>query len=77
MMSSITIATTKKNKPLLIHKVFNYTIDRTLDTKIYWKCEFCRTIKCKGRIHTDVSFTNILKETGTHNHPANAANTEV
>ena len=63
-MSSITIATTEKNKPLLIYNGFNYTIDRTLDTKIYWKCEYCRTNKCKGRIHTNVNFTNILHETG-------------
>jgi hypothetical protein len=77
IMSSITIATTEKNKPLLIHNGFNYTIDRSTDTKTYWKCEYCRTIKCKGRIHTDVNFTSVLHETGVHNHPANAANSEV
>ncbi|CAF1550208.1 unnamed protein product [Rotaria sordida] len=76
-MSSFKIATAEKNKPLLIHNGFNYTIDRTSEKKTYWKCEYCRTIKCKGRIHTDVNFTNILRENGDHNHPANAANTEV
>jgi len=76
-MSSLTIATTEKNKPLLIFKGFNYTIDRSTDKKTYWKCEFCRTIKCKGRIHTDVDFTTILHESDLHNHPASAASTEV
>jgi hypothetical protein len=32
-MSSITIATTEKNKPLLLFKGFNYTIDRINDKK--------------------------------------------
>jgi hypothetical protein len=76
-LPTVAIAKTEKNKPLLMHNGFNYIIDRTLDTKIYWKCQYCRTLKCKGRIHINVNFTNILHETGTHNHPANAANTEV
>ncbi|CAF4494431.1 unnamed protein product, partial [Rotaria sp. Silwood2] len=76
-MSSITIATTEKNKPLLIYNGFNYTIERSSDTKVYWKCEHCRSIKCKGRVHTDVDFTNVLHETGNHNHPASAAHCEV
>ena len=77
MMSSITIATTEKNKPLLICKGFNYTIDRINDKKTYWKCKYCRTMKCKGRMHTDIKFTTILNEIGIHKHPEVAANTEV
>ena len=77
MMSTITIATTEKNKPLLMYNGFNYTIDRTSDTKVYWKCEYCRTIKCKGRIHTDVNYTNILHEAATHNHSASAAHADI
>ena len=76
-MSTITIATTEKNKPLLMYNGFNYTIDRTSDTKVYWKCEYCRTIKCKGRIHTDVNYTNILHEAATHNHSASAAHGDI
>ena len=76
-MSSFTISTTEKNKPLLILNGFNYTIDRSTDKKTYWKCEFCRTIKCKGRIHTDLNNTNILFENNEHNHPASAVTNEV
>ena len=76
-MSSFTIATTEKNKPLLILNGFNFTIDRTTDKKTYWKCEFCRTIKCKARIHTDLDNINILSETNELNHPASAVNKEV
>ena len=34
-MSTIMIAATEKNKPLLMYNCFNYTIDRTSDTKVY------------------------------------------
>jgi hypothetical protein len=76
-MSSITIATTEKNKRLLIFKGFNYTIDRINDKKTYWKYKYCRTMKCKGRMHIDIKVTTILNEIGIHNHPEIAANTEV
>ena len=56
---------------------FDYTIDRTSDTKVYWKCQYCRTIKYKGRIHTDVNYTNILHEAATHNHSASAAHADI
>ena len=62
---------------MLILNGFNYTIDRSTDKKTYWKCEFCRTIKCKGRIHTDLNNTNILFENNEHNHPASAVTNEV
>ncbi|CAF3353362.1 unnamed protein product, partial [Rotaria sp. Silwood2] len=76
-MSIFVLSTTEKNKPLLICKRYNYTIDKTNDTKVYWKCEYCRTIKCKGRIHSDINFTTILHENDAHNHPPKVANTEV
>ena len=56
---------------------FHYTIDRTLDTKVYWKCEYCKAVKCKGKIYTDVNFTNILHEAATHSHPVSAAHGDV
>ena len=77
MMSTITITTIEKNKPLLMYNAFNYTIDRTSDTKVYWKCQYSRTIKCKRRIHTDVNYTNILHEAATHNHSASAAHADI
>ena len=71
-MSTITIGTTEKNKPLLMYNAFNYTIDRISDTKVYWKCQYSRIFQCKRRIHTDVNSTNILHEAATHNHSAHA-----
>ncbi len=76
-MSNIVISTTKKNKPLLIYKGYNYTIDKINDTKVYWKCEYCRTIICKGRIHSDTHFTKILHENDAQNHPPIVANIQV
>ena len=76
-MSSFTLSTTEKNKPLLILNSFNDTIDRITAQKTYWKCEFCRTIQCRARIHTDVNNTKILSETNEHNHPASAVKKEV
>ena len=41
-MSTITIDISEKDKPLLMNNNFHYTIDRTLDTKVYWKCKHHR-----------------------------------
>ncbi|CAF3321274.1 unnamed protein product [Rotaria socialis] len=75
-MSSLNIATTEKNKPLLTLNGFNYTIDRNTDKKLIGNVN-CRTIKFKGRIHTDHNHTTILLENNDHNHPASAVNNEV
>ena len=37
----------------------------------------CRAIKCKGRIHIDVNFSNILHEAATHNDPTSAAQGDI
>ncbi|CAF1040298.1 unnamed protein product [Didymodactylos carnosus] len=76
-MSAITISTTERNKPLLMFNGYNYTVDKTTDEKTYWKCAHCRTIKCKGRIHTDVNNTTVLLENSDHNHPPSAVSNEV
>ena len=34
--------------------------DKTTDNKIYLKCEFVRTLKCKDRIHSNSINTIIL-----------------
>ena len=76
-MSSLIISKTEKNKPLLLLNGFNYTIDRSTDKKTYWKCEYSRTVKCKGRVHTDLNQTTILSDSTEHNHPASAVNVEI
>lgn len=77
IMASFTISTTEKNKPLLILNGFNYTVDKSTDKKIYWKCESSRSFKCKGRVHTDLDHSMLLSEPTEHNHPASAVNAEV
>ena len=72
-----TLSTTEKNKPLLLSKGFCYTIDKTNNDKIYWKCEYARKLKCKGRIHTNDIKTTILHENDNHNHPGNAISSEI
>lgn len=76
-MSTLRISTTEKQKPLLILNGFSYTIDKSTDKKTYWKCEYSRTIKCKGRVHTDLNHTTTLTDASEHNHPPSAVKSEV
>ena len=76
-MSTFKLSATQRNKPLLLCKGFCYTIDRTTDDKIYWKCEFVRMLKGKGRIHANSNKTIILQENNNHNHLGNAVSSEV
>ena len=76
-MSTLTISTTEKQKPLLIRNGFSYTIDESTEKKTYWKCEYSRTIKCKGRVHTDLNHTTTLTDASEHNHPPSAVKSEV
>ena len=73
-MSTFKLSTTQRNKSLLLCKGFCYTIDKTTNGKIYWKCEFVRTLKCKGRIHTNSINTIILLE---NNDLGNAVSSKV
>ena len=76
-MSTFKLSTTQRNKALLLCKGFCYTIDKTTDDKIYWKCQFVRTLKCKGRIHTNSVNRIILHENNNRNHLGNAASSGV
>ena len=76
-MSTFTLSTTEKKKPLLILNGFNYTVDRSTDKKTYWKCEYSRSITCKGRVHTDLNYSTILNDPSEHNHPPSAVKSEV
>jgi hypothetical protein len=76
-MSTFTISSTEKNKPLLILNGFNYTIDKSTDKKAYWKCEYARSMTCKGRVHTDLNYSTVLNDPSEHNHPPSAVNCEV
>ena len=62
---SVTLSTTSKNAPLLIHVGFCYIIDRRNGKKIFWKCERAKKCKCHGPLHTDLN--NIFIQTvGDH-----------
>ena len=67
---SVTLSTTSKKAPLLIHDGYSYIIDKRNEKKILWKCEHARKFKCRGRLHTDLN--NIFIQTvGDHeNHTA-------
>ncbi len=76
-MSTFLLSKTQRNKPFLLCNGFSYTIDKTTDEKIYWKCEFARTLKCKGRLHSNSLMTIILHETNNHSHLGNAVSSEI
>ena len=76
-MSAFKLGTTQRNKSLLLCKGFCYTIDKITGDKIYWQCEFVRTLKCKGRIHTNSINTMILHENNNHSHLGNAVSSEI
>ena len=76
-MSTFTLSTTQKNKPLVLSKGFSYTIDKTTNDKTYWKCEDARKLKCKGRVHTNNINTILLHENDSHNHNGSAVSTEI
>ncbi|CAF4056774.1 unnamed protein product [Rotaria sordida] len=76
-MSTFTLSTTQKNKPLLLSKGFSYIIDKTTIDKTDWKREHARKLKCKGRVHTDYINTTLLYENDNHNHSGNAISIEI
>ena len=68
-MFTFTLSKTQRIKTLLVCNGFSYTIDKTNNDKTYWKCEYARTVKCKGRVHTNNINTIMLHENNNHNHP--------
>ncbi|CAF1021616.1 unnamed protein product [Rotaria magnacalcarata] len=62
---SVTVSTTSKNAPLLIHEGLPYIIDCRTDKKILWKCEHAKKYKCHGRLHTDLNNV-FIKTVGDH-----------
>jgi hypothetical protein len=48
--------------------------DKAVDTKIYWKCEHSKKVKCKARV---ITINNIVSSSNNdHNHNADAAQLE-
>jgi hypothetical protein len=76
MCTSI-ISSTEKNKFLVILDGFHYTIDKSTDKQMYWKCEYSRSMACKGRVHTDHNYSVIPNEPTGHNHPPSVVHSGV
>jgi hypothetical protein len=71
-MASLTMPTTERDKTLLILNGFIYMTDGSTKRETYWKLEYCRTIKCKVRVHINLSCKLILSKITEHNHPASS-----
>ncbi|CAF1052556.1 unnamed protein product [Didymodactylos carnosus] len=76
-MATFSVSTTEKSKPLLLLNGYNYIVDRSNGSKIYWKCDQARKASCKGRVHTDNPSTTILYESDNHNHFGNAVSSDI
>ncbi|XP_076045223.1 uncharacterized protein LOC143027676 isoform X3 [Oratosquilla oratoria] len=67
----ITFVESEKGKRKLCLDGYLYIKDRSVNNKIYWKCDMSRKIKCFARVIT-VNDT-IQKQSGNHNHAGDAA----
>ena len=57
---------------MLLCRGFTCTIDKVTHDRTYWKCEYVRTVKWQGRIHTNYINTIILYDNVNHNDSENA-----
>ncbi|CAM4775063.1 unnamed protein product [Rotaria magnacalcarata] len=65
---SVTVSTTSKNAPLLIHEGLHHIIDHRTDKEILWKCELTKKFKCHGRLRTDLNNEFIITIGDHDNH---------
>ena len=59
----------------LVDNGYVYIRDKCNGEKTFWKCEYARSQKCHGRIHTIGD--SILKRVGEHNHSGDACRAEI
>ena len=59
----------------LVDNGYVYIRDKCNGETTFWKCEYARSQKCHGRIHTIGD--SILKRVGEHNHSGDACRAEV
>ncbi|XP_042228774.1 uncharacterized protein LOC121870859 [Homarus americanus] len=67
----ITFVESEKGKKKLCLDGYLYIKDKTVNNKIYWKCEMCKKMKCSARVITVNE--SIQKRSGNHNHAGDAA----
>jgi hypothetical protein len=64
----------EKGKAKLCFESFLFIKDKAIDTKIYWKCEHSKKVKCKARV---ITINNIVSSSNNdHNPNADAAQLE-
>lgn len=56
-----------KNKKLLILDNYIYHQERDGSSKVYWKCNYYKKFRCRGRVHTQ--YDQVVKYVD-HNHAA-------
>ena len=72
---ALRFATSEKGKRKLIDNGHVYIKDKSNGEKTFWKCEYSRSKRCHGRVHTIGD--SIAKRIGEHNHSGNACRAEV
>ncbi|XP_050503655.1 uncharacterized protein LOC126882715 [Diabrotica virgifera virgifera] len=64
----------EKDKPKFCYNNFLFIEDRSVDTKVYWKCDMSRKYKCRARVITVDG--QVFSSNNDHNHNADAARLE-
>lgn len=62
-----------RGNPMLKYKGFLHYKDRTVDNRIYWKCEKYQSLKCRGRV---ISEGDSVKHFIEHTHAGDALDIE-
>ncbi|KAB0801401.1 hypothetical protein PPYR_01533 [Photinus pyralis] len=71
---ALEFVSSEKGKSKLFFESFLFIKDKQVDTKIYWKCEHSKKMKCKARVITVNNF--VSSSNNDHNHNADAAQLE-
>ena len=76
-MATIANNGTTKNKPRLVYEGMSYIMDRTTETKTYWRCIKFSSDQCRSRLHTCISTNAILKPPTEHICKVNGTTSEL
>ncbi|KAH9360272.1 hypothetical protein HPB48_005724 [Haemaphysalis longicornis] len=71
------LTTTVRGKPKLCLDGYAYTVDKKVDSRVYWKCE--RYDQCRGRVVTiqQGQADQQVRRTQEHNHAPDSTRVEV
>lgn len=74
-MTKPVVVTTVREKPLLIHDGYTYTVRRRMKSAVHWKCRKWNT--CRAGVHTNTVSGDGIKVVRTHTHPRDPIEAEV